>query len=236
MTATKTANLSEGLIYFWQNCPVIRENARGVHGSKYADLQHLLSVIRPTLCNAGLSVLQLPDSSANGAPALRTIIRHISGEQVESTTPLTVKGGGNPLHDWGGAVTYARRYALNAALLMCEGIADDDGGGGEAVSQAPFKAPVSAPASHTPAQTHKAPQPDPLAPAVAECLEVLEVWSKQAQSNGRNDLIEALMAKAAEMNGGKAGTFKKVLNSTAKIEELTKWVALNPPLALEVAK
>jgi hypothetical protein len=233
MTATKTANLSEGLIYFWQNCPVIRENAKGVHGSKYADLQHLLSVIRPTLCNAGLSVLQLPDSSPSGAPALRTIIRHISGEQVESTTPLTVKGGGNPLHDWGGAVTYARRYALNAALLMCEGIADDDGGGGEAVSQAPPKAAVFAPAPHTPAQTQ---QPDPLAPAVDECIEVIQEWSKQAQTNGRNDLIDELMGKVAEMNGGKPAKFKQVLDSIQKIEDLTKWAALNPPLALEAAK
>ena len=233
MSETKTANLSEGLIYFWQNCPVIRENARGVHGSKYADLQHLLSVIRPTLCNAGLSVLQLPDSSANGAPALRTIIRHISGEQVESTTPLTVKGGGNPLHDWGGAVTYARRYALNAALLMCEGIADDDGGGGEALNQAPPKAAVSAPKAHTPAQTQ---QPDPLAPAVAECMEVIQEWSKQAQANGRNDLIDALMGKVAEMNGGKPAKFKQVLDSVQKIEDLTKWLAINPPLALEAAK
>lgn len=233
MTATTTANLSEGLIYFWQNCPVIRENAKGVHGSKYADLQHLLSVIRPTLCNAGLSVLQLPDTTANGAPALRTIVRHVSGEQVESTTPLTIKGGGNPLHDWGGACTYARRYALNAALLMCEGIADDDGGGGEAVSQAPPKAAVFAPATHTPAQTQ---QPDPLAPAVDECIEVIQEWSKQAQTNGRNDLIDALMGKVAEMNGGKPAKFKQVLDSIQKIEDLTKWVALNPPLALEAAK
>ena len=233
MTATQTANLSEGLIYFWQNCPVIRENAKGVHGSKYADLQHLLSVIRPTLCNAGLSVLQLPDSSANGAPALRTIIRHISGEQVESTTPLTIKGGGNPLHDWGSAITYSRRFALNAALLMCEGIEDNDGGGGGAVSQAPPKAAVFAPATHTPAQTQ---QPDPLAPAVAECLEVIQEWSKQAQTNGRNDLIDALMGKVAEMNGGKPAKFKQVLDSIERIEDLTKWVALNPPLALEAAK
>ena len=241
MTATQTANLAEALIKFHETVPTIHENARSFHG-KFANMAGVLSTIGPALRDCGLAVSQVPAQVA-GKPGLRTTLLHVSGEQITDTTPLSIQEGvdkkGNPLNvtqEWGKACTYHRRYALQAILGICVGIEDNDADSGEAVSQAPSKAPVSVPASHTPAQTQKTPEPDPLAPAVAECIEVVQEWSKQAQTNERTDLIDALMAKVAEMNGGKPAKFKQVLDSIQKIEDLSKWVALNPPLALEAAK
>ena len=88
----------------------------------FADLQTVLAAVTPALSESGLAVTQT--FSGND---LITTLHHVGGETVSSTVPLIADGGRNPLHSWGGAVTYQRRYSLLAILSLAAGIEDDDG-------------------------------------------------------------------------------------------------------------
>ena len=76
---------------------------------------------------------------------------------MQSRTKLVTEGGrGNPLHTWGGSVTYQRRFSLLAMLNLAAGIEDTDGA--DSVAPAP-----------TPAQPQKTPAPKAAAkPATKE--------------------------------------------------------------------
>ncbi|MCS7270871.1 MAG: ERF family protein, partial [Gemmataceae bacterium] len=91
--------------------------------SKYADLATVRDWILPVLNRHGLSVIQLP-CERDGRPALFTLLLHESGEYVGACVPL------RPVKDdpqgMGSALTYARRYALQA-IAGVAGEDDDDG-------------------------------------------------------------------------------------------------------------
>jgi hypothetical protein len=77
--------------------------------------------ILPVLNSNGLLLLQLP-TTVGGEPALRTSIVHEeTGESIEDTM-LLVLAKDDP-QGQGSAITYARRYALMAALGL---VADED--------------------------------------------------------------------------------------------------------------
>ena len=117
-------NLASALIAFQAAVPTIHENATSFHG-KFANLPGVLSTINPALRTVGLCVSQLP-CQVDGKPGLRTILMHTSGEHIEDVTPLTISAGKNDTQEWGKAVTYTRRYALQSVLGICVGIEDND--------------------------------------------------------------------------------------------------------------
>jgi hypothetical protein len=120
----KPANLAEALIAFQANVPTIDENSSSFHG-KFADLPHILSVIGPTLRECGLAVSQTP-THIDGQPGLKTLLMHTSGEQIVAETPLVMCSGKSATQEWGKAMTYQRRYALQSVLNLCAGIEDND--------------------------------------------------------------------------------------------------------------
>ena len=87
--------------------------------SKYAPLDAIVDATRPVLAKHGLAIQQMPIFEDNKAGVITQII-HKSGFSSESTLLL-------PLKDMspqgvGGAITYARRYALAAVV----GLATED--------------------------------------------------------------------------------------------------------------
>lgn len=116
-------NLAAALIRFHKEVGPILKLSNAQYG-KYADLHTVLDTITPTLCVCDLCVVQsfTPDGG------LSTQLHHISGETLESVTPLITGASKNALHGWGAAVTYQRRYALLALLNLAAGLDDDDGG------------------------------------------------------------------------------------------------------------
>ena len=147
--ASEPKNIAEALIKFQSSVPTIHENDSSFHG-KFANLPGVLGTINPALRSAGLVVSQLPES-IDGQPGLRTTLLHTSGEQLSAVTPIRIQEGvdrkGKPLNvtqEWGKAVTYTRRYALQAILGICVGIDDND-------------ADSLAPAMPTPAQQQQTP-------------------------------------------------------------------------------
>lgn len=105
--------------------------------NRYADLGSVWDACRDALHKNGLAVIQLSDVDASGAPVLLTRIIHESGQHIEGRYPLVCKDPTDP-QKLGSATTYARRYALAAAI----GIIQEDDDGQAAAGHAPAK-PVS---------------------------------------------------------------------------------------------
>lgn len=89
---------------------------------KYVDVGAMLDAVRPILTAHGIAVVQPPVSSENGVGVRTLLIGY--GEKMdlgEFFLPLEA----STAHKAGGAITYARRYALGSIFgLAAE---DDDG-------------------------------------------------------------------------------------------------------------
>lgn len=93
--------------------------------SKYADLEAVMSHIKPVLKKRGLSFVQFPSKTSAGEPTLVTQIMHISGEWLRSESPLFVTK--RDQQALGSAITYAKRQALQSAFGVAVTDEDDDG-------------------------------------------------------------------------------------------------------------
>lgn len=89
---------------------------------RYADLGDALGMVRPVLARHGIAVLQQVTSEP-GTVQVWTTLLHSSG-QFLTQAPLGMPEGKTP-QATGSAITYARRYALLAALGLAT--EDDDG-------------------------------------------------------------------------------------------------------------
>jgi hypothetical protein len=120
-----TAKLTAALCKFHKDVETIHKESKAQYGS-FADLATVLSTVLPALCKNGLAVVQTFEPGETD-PILVTTLCHESGESITSHLPMVIGKGRNPLHDWGGSVTYQRRYALLAILCLAAGIEDNDG-------------------------------------------------------------------------------------------------------------
>ena len=111
---------------FLKDVGTIHKEAKAQYG-KFADLAGILSVVNPKLVKNGLSVHQTFKFTDSNQHVLITHLNHISGESINSEILMPINQGRNPLHDWGGAVSYCRRYSLLAILGLQAGIEEDDG-------------------------------------------------------------------------------------------------------------
>jgi hypothetical protein len=103
----------------------------------YAPLDTILEAVRKPLADNGLVVVQMLDEGN-----LVTMLLHTSGERIFGSVVLP---GTNDIQGFGSAVTYLRRYAIQAML----GIAaeDDDDGNRAAGNQASTDATADEPES-----------------------------------------------------------------------------------------
>lgn len=99
----------------------------------YANIASVLSDVRPVLSRHGLAVVQAVGRDGEDV-AITTRLMHDSGEWIESTLPLPVDRMGG-IQGVGSAITYGRRYGLQAML----GIASDDDDGAAAQAQQPSR-------------------------------------------------------------------------------------------------
>lgn len=97
--------------------------AGGQYSYTYASLEDVWNVLRGPLSDAKLVVVQQPQRDV-----LVTTVAHIeSGETITSEVPLiTAEESRNHMQDLGGAITYARRYALCSMFNIITN--DDDAG------------------------------------------------------------------------------------------------------------
>ena len=117
----------------------IKDSNNPFFKSSYADLTSVIKVIKEPFARHGLSFVQLPVTSAGGnGIGVSTMLMHKSGQYIQSEYLLpmdkvTPQGAGS-------AITYARRYALQA-LVGIPSVDDDS----EMAMYRNDPAPVSAP-------------------------------------------------------------------------------------------
>jgi len=126
VTAPATpASLAEALITLQASLPRIRKDDEAQVGTRvysYANLSTITDAVLPRLAELGLYWVTLPTMDADRF-VLRYRLEHSpSGEFVTGDYPLP---SGNP-QTMGGAITYARRYALCAVLGLAPAEDDDD--------------------------------------------------------------------------------------------------------------
>ena len=98
--------------------------------SKYADLASIIESVAPILSKYGLSLVQGIEFDGEH-DLLTSRLMHSSGEWMESTMRLFLKAG-DP-QSQGSAVSYARRYQIQALLNLRA--VDDDGNHASGKSQ-----------------------------------------------------------------------------------------------------
>ncbi len=113
--------------------------------SKYADLSAVWSAWQKVGPANGLSVMQFPGECESGRMEMTTLLAHKSGQWIKAA--LSIPLSKVDAQGYGSATTYARRYALAAAV----GIApeDDDGNAASNPKGAANDAPAKREASHS---------------------------------------------------------------------------------------
>ena len=128
-----------------QNSTTVKvKSEKGTYSYRYAKLDEVLNIVRPLLSKNGLSIVQIP-ITVDSQISVSTMLLHSSGEWLE-LEPITLKMDKISAQGAGGAITYARRYSLSAAL----GIAsedDDDANGIEPTGEATIEPTTTKPLS-----------------------------------------------------------------------------------------
>ena len=118
------SDLTSALVAFQQAFDKVslKKDANNPHYNKqYLSLDNLINTVRPLLANAGLTIIQ--DLAGD---YLTTVIYHISGQFRGSAMSFSPTGrGSNAMQDLGSSITYAKRYALGAALSISVDTDDD---------------------------------------------------------------------------------------------------------------
>lgn len=110
----------------------LKENSNPFFKSKYADLASVVAAIREAFSSNGLAYTQIMHHTGNQDVAVETVLLHSSGEWM-SCGVLVLPVTKADAQGVGSAVTYARRYSLQAAV----GIAAEDDDGNAAAHAAP---------------------------------------------------------------------------------------------------
>lgn len=105
--------------------------------SKYADLSSVIEAVKPALQANGITFLQGVHDAVDGV-AVETMLLHTSGEWISSV--MRIPAVKQDAQGYGSAITYGRRYGLQA---MCGVPAEDDDGNAATASQTSRITPVA---------------------------------------------------------------------------------------------
>lgn len=118
---------SQAIADFQSRCPII-EKADKAHNKQYAALDRIWREIRPLMQETGLSVVWTANTATEFGVHIEGEIRHRQGHSVAISYDLPMPDkvtGQNAAQQMGSASTYAKRYALCAALGIVTGEDDD---------------------------------------------------------------------------------------------------------------
>jgi hypothetical protein len=108
----------------------IKDSTNPHFKSKYADLGAVIEAVRPVLAKYELGFIQ-DVTEREGGVYVETVIIHKSGE-IYRTGKLPMPAPKQDPHGYGSAITYAKRYSLQAAF----GVPSEDDDGNKAVEGA----------------------------------------------------------------------------------------------------
>tara|TARA_R100000353_G_scaffold45327_5_gene36403 strand:+ start:612 stop:1292 length:681 start_codon:yes stop_codon:yes gene_type:complete len=122
---TPIAALAEALQKAQKEFPSLGKTKQvgvGSFGYSYLPLEEMLSLVTPVLLKHGLCLSQGFSCSPTGQTLIVTRLLHKNGAFIKSELPifLSERDMANPkknqTHNWGGAVTYQRRYSIKLIL------------------------------------------------------------------------------------------------------------------------
>lgn len=124
-------SLVEAIHAVQAEAPTLQKTATNPHfKSKFTPLDKVVETLQPLLTKNGLVWMVFPCRDEHGEPAVRYRLEHVgSGEVLEETMPLLIAK--DDPQGQGSAITYARRYCLQAVFNV---VADTDDDGNAAVS------------------------------------------------------------------------------------------------------
>ncbi len=121
-TSESTDKITKSLVAAQADMPCVQfDSTNPYFHSRYASLAAIWTTIRPILSKHGLAVLQSPGRYVDGAIEVTTRLADKSGEWYEDTVQIPVEKPS--AQGVGGAITYAKRYALSAMLGI---VTDED--------------------------------------------------------------------------------------------------------------
>lgn len=123
-TSETTKELDAAIVKAQAEIQVAIKDKQNPHfRSTYADFDSLITASRPSLLKHGIAFTQWPVATSDGRLHLVTRMSH-SGQFIQATCSFPVDKPS--AQGFGSAITYAKRYALAAALGIQTGV-DDDG-------------------------------------------------------------------------------------------------------------
>ena len=117
----------------------VKDSANPFFKSKYADLASVMEAIRPAFAANGLGFIQVCHDAEHAA-CIETIIIHKSGQSYRCGR-VSVPVGKADAQGYGSAITYAKRYSLQAAAGVPS--VDDDGNAATAAKPAAKTEPAA---------------------------------------------------------------------------------------------
>jgi len=197
-TSENTDKIAQALIMAQaEMLPLIKDSSNPFFKSKYADLHAVTQACYPALQNNGICVIQSAESNGDQGLNIKTRLIHITGQFIE--TDCAIPPAGQDPQKYGSAVTYGRRYGLQAAVGLAP--TDDDGEGAMARSSA------------SPAAKKAPPVEKPSGPTLEMVI---------ASINAQNTLAE-LNSKMGKAKGTEHGNNPKLIEAFhTKEEELSR--------------
>lgn len=181
---------------------------------KYATLDQVVDILRVALPKHGLCYMQNPIPAPDGFASVQTIVGHESGEHISSvlTMPIVGNGRNNSAQNYGGTLSYIRRYALTSVFGICSE-PDDDARG---IDQ-PKEEEEKSPPKKTGTQNKLPSQLEEEKKLVKQCLLRIEETEtgEMCASNGYNPETaevatnRAFLAQSDAALKGKLNKFKK---------------------------
>jgi hypothetical protein len=98
--------------------------------SKYADLASVIDAIKSPLSENGLSYMQFPIGNEKEEIGVETLLAHSSGEWIMGD-PFFIPVNKADAQGYGSAITYVKRYSLQAII----GVPSDDDDDGNSASK-----------------------------------------------------------------------------------------------------
>lgn len=160
--------------------------------SKYADLASVWDACREALTANGIAVVQMTRPSEAQEVIVETRLCHSSGQWIEGALAIPVTK--NDAQGFGSCLTYARRYALAAAVGVAP---DDDDGNAAAAARPPAKATL--PGAMTGAEVNRA-ELSAMSPEEQDYIrtEAAEVKRLHAEGKSVFDYVESRHLDAEE--------------------------------------
>lgn len=192
--------------------PPIKDAENPHYHSRYADLASNFDACRKVLPEFGLALLQ-PASATGKQVRVTTMLGHESGQWIRST--LTMTAVQETPQGIGGAITYGRRYGLQAMVGLAG--EDDDGesaeGRGKAgqgqekqTSQARQRTQSRATETRQPPESAPPPASKPTQPA-RDTVEEIAPWLKRIEAVKSESQLDSIRAELQAANT--AGTAPK---------------------------